>query len=252
MYRRAKPMAPGQVTIDNFDSNIRMKIDPSRSMGAAIYRTGFHEFREFLFMHRFLKAGMTFVDIGANQGEYSLFASKRIGNGQVIAFEPLPSIRTALLENIRLNNFKNIVVMPVGLSDQRGTMSIHEIDDAHEGLATLYPGDQVSRNTFTIDLHTLDEVFTTNNFSKCDMIKLDIEGGELNALRGARNVLEKFRPALMIEINAITYTKAGYTIDDVGKFMSDMGYRAFKIVNRGVLAPCGPLPDFGNIVFLPG
>src|SRR5690348_13861870 len=76
------------IIIKNFDSNLKLKLDSSRSMGAAIFWTGFHEFHEFLFLHKFLSADMVFVDIGANLGEYTLFAAKRVQRGKVLAFEP--------------------------------------------------------------------------------------------------------------------------------------------------------------------
>jgi hypothetical protein len=69
--------------IDNFDGNIKLKIDRSRSMGSAFYWAGFHEYREFIFMHRFLKPDMVAIDIGANLGEYTLFMAKRLSNGKV-------------------------------------------------------------------------------------------------------------------------------------------------------------------------
>src|SRR5204862_7205437 len=91
VYRKFGKTTGGEkaiVQINNFDSSIKMVVDRSRSMGAAIFWTGFHEFREFLFLHRFLKPEMIVVDVGANQGEYSLFSAKRVTKGKVIAFEP--------------------------------------------------------------------------------------------------------------------------------------------------------------------
>ncbi|HCW07094.1 MAG TPA: FkbM family methyltransferase, partial [Cytophagales bacterium] len=97
------------------------------------YWAGFHEFREFIFMHRFLKKDMVAIDIGANLGEYSLFMAKRLTAGKVIAFEPMEKMVSLLNENIKLNNFSNIMVCPFGLSQQNGVAQVHEVDDVHEG-----------------------------------------------------------------------------------------------------------------------
>ena len=141
LYRYVKPSrptAPLRTTIKNFDADIRLSIDRSRAMGAALYWTGFHEFREFVFLHRFLKSDMVFVDVGANLGEYTLFAAKRLLKGKVMAFEPLPSMRRILHENITMNGFRNIEVYDFGLSDTSGEMMIHEFGDVHEGLRSSH------------------------------------------------------------------------------------------------------------------
>jgi FkbM family methyltransferase len=194
-YRRAAPRAGARsqrVVIHNFDSDLHLNVDRGRAMGAAIYWTGFHEFKEFLFLDRYLKPEMTFIDVGANLGEYSLFAAKRLTQGRVLAFEPLPSMQAVLRENIALNKLRNIDVFPFGLSSQAEMLTIHEFEDAHEGLATFYPGQRGSRPSVDVPLRTLDEVVVSLQLDRVDFIKIDIEGGELKALQGCRSVIEKF------------------------------------------------------------
>lgn len=253
VYRkeRKKKISSLNVVIDNFDSNVKMVIDPSRSMGSAIYWTGYHEFREFLFLHRFLRPDMVFIDVGANQGEYSLFAAKRLTKGRVVAFEPLPSIRSRFEENIRLNKFSNIKIIAAGLSDKKGTLEIHEVEDEHEGLATFFLGDRKSKKSFEVPLVKLDEIADGTEFSRIDFIKIDIEGGELNALRGAQNTIRRFKPAIMLEINEETYLAAGYRTQDILDILGSSGYQPFEIRKVGRLAPVRNLPPFGNFVFLP-
>src|SRR5258708_12088987 len=144
---------PNWIVIDNFDSNVKLKIDRSRAMGASLYWTGFHEVREFIFLHRFLKKEMIAFDVGANLGEYSVFMAKRLSLGQVFAFEPMQSMRQQLIHNILINNFKNVQVIDYGLSDKEQLLQIHELDDVHEGLGTFYPGHQTTKNTTTVALN---------------------------------------------------------------------------------------------------
>jgi FkbM family methyltransferase len=253
IYRNTKRSTKisSETIIDNFDSDIKMSIDKGKQMGAAIYWTGFHEFREFIFLHRFLKPNMIFVDVGANQGEYTLFAAKRLRSGKVLAFEPLPSISQRLKKNIVLNNLVNVDVFELGLAEEDRELPIYEIEDIHEGLATLYPEEQQKKQAFLIKLVTLDETCETKGINRIDFIKLDIEGGELNALRGATSILKRDRPALMIEINERTYNNAGYTISEVKSLLDDLKYRPYQIGKRGKLEPAVTLPTLGNVVFLP-
>jgi FkbM family methyltransferase len=253
VFRALKPRSPGESTpevIRNFDSDIIMKIDRSRAMGAALYWTGFHEFREFLFLHRYLKGDMVFVDVGANLGEYSLFAAKRLSNGRVLSFEPLPSTRSLLNHNIALNEIKNIEVFPIGLSSRNETMAIHEFDDVHEGLATFYPGDRSSRTALRVQLKKLDDIVLGSALKRVDFVKIDIEGGELNALQGSRVTIERYHPVFMIEINEITYRSAGYSVADVCNFFGEFNYLPYHIMKKGRLERATILPAFGNIVFM--
>jgi FkbM family methyltransferase len=239
------------VTIRNFDGDIVLKIDRSRTMGASFYWTGFHEMREFIFLHRFLKKGMVAVDIGANLGEYTLFMAKRLTEGKIFSYEPMLRTREQLLENITLNGFTNVAVVGVGLSDKEGVLEIHEVEDVHEGLNTFYLGERKSRSTSTVALNTLDREMEEKSVPRIDFIKVDIEGSELPALRGARNSIARWRPYVMVEINDLTFNSAGYTKDDVGKFFSELNYIPCSISKRGELEKGVALPSFGNIVFAP-
>ena len=249
-YQREKRrMGGGEVVIDNFDGDIKLKLDLSRTMGKALYWTGFHEFREFIFLHRLLRSDMIMIDAGSNQGEYTLFAAKRLKQGRVLAFEPHPQMLNVLRENISLNQFKNIEIFEVGLSDQEGVLNLFEIDDAHEGLATLYPGDRKTKNSWVVKLKSLDDLAGSIFLSKLDLLKIDIEGGELKALQGARGIILKFKPLVLIEMNQITFQAGGYHVEDVNKFFLELNFRPFQIDKRGALVPCEKLPSFGNLVY---
>lgn len=248
-HRRGIGRDRGELIITNFDRDLKLKLDCSRSMGFAIYWSGFHEFREFLFLHRFLKPEMVVADIGANLGEYTLFAAKRVR--AVLAFEPLPGILVKLNENVTLNNFRHVHIQPYGLSDKAGTLSIHAIDAAHEGLSTFYPGNRKIQQSFEVPLRKLDEEFASFHVDRLDFIKLDIEGGELGALRGAEAVIQRYRPVIMVEINAETYTAAGYTVDDVYQFLELRGYTPHELRKGGQLVPSVNRPLLRNIIFIP-
>lgn len=239
------------IIIDNFDRNLKLKINCSWSMGFSIYWSGFHEFHEFLFLNKFLKKGMVFVDIGANLGEYSLFAGKRVTEGKVLAFEPFPKMIKLLRENVDLNRFTNVRILSYGLSSKEGLLPIHEIEDAHEGLSTFFPGDQKSKHVFEVPLKVFDAEFERFGVNHIDFIKMDIEGGELGALQGARKSIEKFKPVVMVEINEQTYRAAGYSVDDVYQFFFDLHYTPFEINKVGNLVPASQKPVLDNIVFKP-
>ncbi len=241
--------APSHYLIDNFDGNLKLRVDRSRAMGSSLYWTGFHEFKEMMFLHRYLQPDMVVLDVGANLGEYAIFFAKRVPHGIVIAFEPVESSRRELIENCRLNSFQNIDIKDFGLSDRSQTITMYEIDDAHEGLSTLYPGGRPTRSRFDIQLRRLDEELGALGIERVDLIKIDIEGGELFALSGAEEAIQKYRPVVMIEINDVTYSAARYTSKDVDNFFSRLGYKPHRVSPGGDLVSCLQLPAFGNVIY---
>lgn len=240
-----------KLTIHNFDGKSQLIIDPSRNMGSSIYWTGFHEFHELLFLHKYLKSEMVFLDAGANIGLFTVFAARRVNQGKVIAFEPVPSMIQWLESNLVINHFSNVLVQPLGLSDRSSTLPIYEIESSHEGLSTLYPGQLKQSAVTEIQVKPLDELISDFKINRLDFIKMDIEGGELPALKGSIQTIRKFRPAVMIEINQVTYAAAGYTPAEVYSFFHELGYQANLITKDGLLKPELTHSEFNNVVFLP-
>jgi FkbM family methyltransferase len=248
-----KKKRPTKVAIiENYDRDLKIQVDISKTMGASMFWTGFHEFNEMRFLNRYLKEDMIFVDVGANQGEFSLFASKRLRKGVVLAFEPLSFFYERLAFNISLNNIKNIKAFRLGLSDHSAEVPIYcnannELE--HEGLASLYPLDEKDQITEVISLVELDKVVMLHGIKKIDFIKIDVEGSEWAVLRGAEHVLRKFKPLLLVELNDETSARVGYKVTEMLEWLKQFGYEAFQIV-RNELTPLKMRPPFCNAVFI--
>ncbi|MGC1240485.1 MAG: FkbM family methyltransferase, partial [Chryseosolibacter sp.] len=229
-------------------------VDLSKTMGASLYWTGFHEFNVMRFLNRYLKADMTFVDVGANQGEFSLFAAKRLSSGKVLAFEPMSLFFDRLLYNVKLNNMSNIQCFKLGLSDKAGEVPIYfNADNAlnHEGLASLFPLDQDDEQKEVITLSLLDEVMGGPSAPRIDFIKVDVEGSEWAVLKGSAQILRRYRPALMVELNEETAAKAGYKVTDMMSWLREFGYEPYEMKKHG-LTPLTNREAFCNAVFLAG
>lgn len=244
------------VVISNFMGNIKMYLDKNSYMGGAIYRCGFHHINELLFLKSYLTPEMTFVDIGANQGEFSMFACSKLTIGKVIAFEPTIYQLGLLKKNVSLNEFKNIEVNEYGLLDKNDTLDIYTSYDVeihggtHEGLSTLYKSEERNKIECTIDLKVFDKEYF-HKLERLDVVKIDIEGAELFALRGMEKSLEKFRPRLIIEMNEATFQSAGYKLMDVIDFLDKFNYVPFKIY-RGKLIQINSnkFESLSNVVFI--
>lgn len=135
-----------------------------------------------------LRPGDVMVDVGANVGAYTVRAARTIGDeGRVHAIEPVPATAAMLRHNLVLNGLDNVVVDELAVDDGssagRGTVVVAP---ARSGTASLLGGGQTGLDVTTT---TLDELL--HDVADIAVMKLDIEGGELAALRGASFVLQR-------------------------------------------------------------
>ncbi|MFP3158718.1 MAG: FkbM family methyltransferase [Hydrogenobaculum sp.] len=139
-----------------------------------------------------VEEGDIVFDCGANSSKDSyincLYFAKKAGkNGKVYAFEPIPRIYNELLEDVK--GFENIIPVNKGVSDRRQTVYFKDLGEASRIDAA---GD------IEVELISIDEFVKEHNIPKVDFIKMDIEGAELDALKGAINTIKTFKPKLAI------------------------------------------------------
>jgi len=153
-----------------------MKIDPTKDNGIerSLYYTGTYEKGSLDVLKNVLKKGYVFIDVGANIGMMSVFASEVVGDsGKVIAFEPNPVTRTILTENIEKNGLSNVIVSEFAIGAKEETTVIYDRWDANRGCATLIKPD-FETDSYDIKVTTLSGFLEDN--TNPDMIKIDVKG----------------------------------------------------------------------------
>lgn len=136
--------------------------------------------------------GQVIYDVGANAGFYTLLASRLCGpSGRVVAFEPLPRNVALLREHVRLNRADNVTVLDVAVSDEPGIARFNTSLDSAQG-RIAGDGDLEVRAT------TLDAIVRDRIAPPPQLIKMDIEGGELSALQGAAEILRQHKPLILL------------------------------------------------------
>ena len=210
-----------------------------------------------------LKPGDLFVDIGANIGWFALLAARLVGpGGKVFAFEPRATTFAYLERSIRENGFEHVVAYNCALGEAPGTLKIAWAPDAGNDGGTwllAQPGldEDLRRQGHAFQetaVRTLDEVLGEQ---KVDLIKLDIEGAELLALRGARALIERHRPTVVTEVNpSLLRIVSGAPVERLLGFFADLGYAAFEISAAGLGDPVDlerlAQAEVVNVAFLPG
>ncbi len=170
-----------------------------------LYVCGSFEPNEFAFLDRVLKPGMVFVDVGANDGYYTLFAARRVGaDGRVVAVEPSSRERAHLARNLARNGIGNVEIVPAALGAAAGHADLHLAHGAHTGhntLGSFAHDDVVPDSLERVTLDTLDAVVARLGLPRVDVVKIDVEGAEAGVIAGARTVLTTIRPVLMMELN---------------------------------------------------
>ena len=245
--------------IEDFDGDLRLCLNLGEHMQGQIFWHGSYSRNIIFLLDKLLKPGMIVIDGGANIGEISLVAAKRVGpSGRVFAFEPIGRFADQLQSNVALNALTNLRLLREGLSDEAGEAGIYlpagRFGDGtrHDGLGTLFRTDLRSSLEAHIPLTTLDRFVEGEGLGKVDLIKLDVDGSELNALKGGMSVLRAHKPALIVEVAELTCRAAGYEAKDIVALLRDLDYSIYVIGRRGSLAPLERigLAEFQNLCCL--
>jgi len=208
------------------------------------------------FVEGFLRPGMTVLDVGANQGYYTLLASRKVGaQGKVFAFEPSPREVRRLKLHLWLNHCKNVELSTSALGAVTGTGKLHVVLRTESGCNSLRPPD-VSQpiGVLAVPVERLNDVLKARGVTQVDFIKLDVEGGELSVLQGAQRLLESApRPVILAEVQDIRTQPWGYRASEIIRFLSARGYKWFSLTTEGAAAPLDVQAETfdGNFVACP-
>ena len=208
-----------------------MDLDLADFLQRHIYVTGTWEPATAAALTARLKPGDVFIDIGANVGYFSLLAAQIVGTeGRVLAFEPNPEVFERLRRNADLNTATCIQMYRLGIGAQAGTARFFIDPSGNTGASSL-AGQTRDGNNLDIQLDTLDNISQLENLTRVAMLKIDIEGAELQALQGARNVLHIHRPDIICEVSEGSLEKMGASKEALYDLLAEFGY-AGRTISR--------------------
>lgn len=183
----------------NVHGNALTVLPGDRGISRELSVYGTHEPRSTQLLKQFLKPGMIVVDIGGNLGYYTLQEAQMVGNsGRVIAIEPVTANFTQLSENVAANGYRNTVLHNVAIGASNGTaaMYIGKKSNWH----SLHPVPWEARE-ITVRVSTLDAVLAEHNLRSVDLIRMDVEGYEVEVIHGMAETLENYSPRLLVELH---------------------------------------------------
>ena len=207
---------------------------------------------------KYLKPGMTFFDIGAHLGYYTLLGSRIVGdNGQVHAFEPTPSTFEILNSNTK--NRRNIYTNNLAVFSKTKTISFTDYGPRWFAYNTIYK-DRFDENTvrikkinlknLEIQAITLDKYIYNKNILP-DFIKIDVEGAEYDVLQGMKNILTEIRPIITLEVGK-AILEGIMSSRDLILYLTNQRYQPYEF-NGERIVKHEPKDQYGygNILFLP-
>lgn len=146
----------------------------------------FYEILEGYLRKYTIKKGDVVVDCGAYQGSFSIIASQLVGeNGLVISFEPDPTNYNKLLINLKINNISNVICINKGLWSKNSVLKFKKED---RGSSLIIKGDE-KKSLISVPVVSLDQELSDLGVTKVDFIKADVEGSEIELIKGSEKTL---------------------------------------------------------------
>ena len=173
-----------------------------------------------------LSPGDRFVDIGANIGMVTLHARSLVGaTGHIDCFEPNPECIGHLRGHLQINNIENVEIHTCALSDKESTMNL-KLTSEHSGTATLAEVDEVT-HAVPVKVCVGDNLLMQG--PRVDVIKVDVEGFEMNVLSGLNRTLKAFKPIIITELIEDNLRRAGSSVAAVSQQLGGLGYAPLGI-----------------------
>ena len=207
------------------------------SGGKTIFLTGSYEPKESGFIKKFVRSGMTVLDIGANIGAHTLLLANCVGEkGSVHAFEP--TVAGELLKrSLQANQTMNVTFNPIALGSTCGSLRLTRCKPGAECFTSIgTPLFAAAADGYMdVPVATLDYYAEKVGLTDIDFAKMDIEGAEVSVLSGAKKVLrDQVVRAWMVEMNYVCLNNCGSSLQELVGLLTDAGYVLFLLDGYGL------------------
>ena len=220
-----------------------MNVSPKDYATYGIYFFGSYDPSMTSVFTHIIKPGETVWDIGTERGWFTLLMASLVGeNGRVDSFEAFPPTVEKLKANVALNNFKWVHVNGIAVSESNSKMWFvppsnevtHNIRFLQDCNGVGYLSETNIPGAIEINTICLDDYYERQEITKVTLIKIDIEGAEVCALKGAKKLIEKDKPLLAIEFNRQTALRANSSIEELYDLLNGYGYELYLFENKFV------------------
>ena len=231
--RKVKNYSSSNLQTDHAEVFGNKLILGKKGLALAVSHYDEYEESEAKIMEEKIKVGSIVVDVGANIGLHTLNMARIVGNtGQVFAFEPDPSNFEILEENVKINNYQNIILEEKAVGDKHGRVTLYQSD--HPGNHRLFPQTKQAKGEVEVELTSLDKYFIDSNLAeKISFIKIDVEGLEFSVLNGMKNILKNNKKIkILFEFVPKIIMEVGFAPIGVLNLLTSIGFKLYCIDER--------------------
>lgn len=204
--------------------------DPVNYLGIDLVRHGVFEPGLIEIIEEFLTSDGVFYDIGANEGYFSVISALHCAGARIIAIEPQHRLRRVIERNLALNDVTHRVeLLEVAVGDRSGDANMYLSPGVNSGSSGMTRMTRYPLRRASVKIDTLERIFDAHDCASVDLVKMDIEGHEWEAIMGSPAVFEQKRiRCLALEIHPQVLEKNGRSGDKIIGFLSDCGYRRVR------------------------
>jgi FkbM family methyltransferase len=204
---------------------IKLWVDSASNFGKRILRESNYEPELTAAFERLLGAGETFVDVGGNEGWFSMLAAKLVGpSGRVLTCEPQERLWPVILKNAALNGFTNVQLLPFAVAEQRGKGFINLYPSLNTGSSNINSRKRRWETRQAIELVPLSEALDSPRARSVDLLKVDVEGFEHQVLLSAGQHLGTTIRQLVVELHPAQLDELGSSEQQVRDLLGARGY----------------------------
>ena len=220
-----------EVKIYNFKilaSNTKNKISH-----ALLKKCRFDDHSELELIKKISKKRKIFLlDCGCNYGFYSFYTASLSNQNSVVAIEASPTTTKDFEKNLNLNKFDNIVLKNFAISDTDNTMITFN-ESKNDWESSLSHSEFDEKKVTKIETQKIDTIIKNQKLDDYSLlIKLDIEGHELQAIEGAKSTIKKYKPIIIMEFSSYIFNKKDQAFDYLKSFLVEFNYSIYSTKNR--------------------
>jgi FkbM family methyltransferase len=220
------------------NEGIPMKLHLPDFVQSYIYYFGVWEPNLTNYILRALRPGDCLIDVGANVGYYTLLGAKSIGeSGKVHAIEASPMICSLLRNNLELNDYENITVHNLAVSDKISSLEIFNAQNSQNLGATttrrIRAGARGYQSEGRVDAAPIDQIVPRDDLLNARIIKIDVEGAETQVIQGMSHLMKKFsdNTEIIVELNREEIEESGETVDAILELFRQSGFHVYQLPN---------------------
>ena len=231
LFRFFRHFISGEFKISIFNFYVYSSASNKQTSHSLIKKCNFSDTHELATINKFNKhKKILFFDCGSNFGFYSLFVASLSKKNRIFAFEASKNTKLQMDKNILINNFNNIISYNKAIADIENQELIFNVSD-NDWESSLTHSDFLSFKSEKILSTTIDHEiklkdFTTDYFL---IIKIDIEGHEFNAIKGAEKTIRTYNPLIILELSKYNLFNSEYNFLYFKKFLDDFNYKIYNI-----------------------